>query len=196
MYLKPKNNSKKSKALLYRRFISLESSKNLKTLYQTVDSKYWTFDYNELNFTEFTDEIPVGTSIVTITTTMVLTYLTYYMYYTTEWVVTASFDTTGYSLLSATYNNVGSYQTNKYYYSGEFNFMIKGDVTETTGQRIKGLIAPMRNFTIRTFNDDIKLKTDDLIVVEKKLYSIENVGFSIKKPSGYKIYYADLNNIL
>lgn len=196
MYLKPKNNSNVSKATLYKRFIALEKSKNLNILYKTIDNKYWTFDYDEKSFTEFTLAVPSGTTVVTITSTTLLTYLTYYMYYTTLWVVTDSLVTTGYTLLSATYNNIGQYQMNKYYYSGVFDYMIKGDVSGTTGQTMKGLIAPMTSFTIRTFNDNVKLSTDDLIVIDKRLYSIEDVGTSIKKPSNYKIHYATLNNIL
>jgi hypothetical protein len=196
MYLKPKNNSNSTKALLYRRFISLESSKNLKNLYQTIDDKYWTFDYNLIDFVEFTDTVPTATNIVTITATTVLTYLTNYMYYTTEWVITDDFETTGYSLLSATYNNIGQYQMNKYYFSGSFDYMIKGDISGSTGQVMKGLITPISNFTIRMFNDDIILKTDDLVVINGKLYSIEDTSTSIKKPSQYTIFYATLNNIL
>jgi len=196
MYLKPKNNTRQPKALLYRRFISLESSRNLKYLYQTDDSKYWTFDYDELGFVEFTETVPAGTTVVEIISTTVLTYLDYYMYYTTEWVVTESLDTTGYSLLSVAYNNVGKYQTNKYYYMGNFGYMIKGDVVNVIGQRIKGLIVPMENFTIRTFSDSVKIKPDDLVVIGKKLYSIGDIGTSIKKPANYKIYYATLNSIL
>ena len=195
MYLKPKNNNEHN-GLLYKRFLSLESSKGLSILYKTTDNKYWTFDYNVLDFVQFTDILPSGTQIVNITATMVLTYLANYMYYTTEWVITQTFDTTGYTLLSAKYGNIGKYQMNKYYYSGNFSYMIKGDTTGTTGQRIKGLIAPMTNFTIRTFDDNLIISADDLIVIGDRLYSVEDTGTTIKKPSNYKIYYATLNSIL
>ena len=94
MYLKPKNNNEHN-GLLYKRFLSLESSKGLSILYKTTDNKYWTFDYNVLDFVQFTDILPSGTQIVNITATMVLTYLANYMYYTTEWVITQTFHPRG-----------------------------------------------------------------------------------------------------
>ena len=196
MYLKPTNNSHGTSGMLYKRFISLESSRSLNNIYNTSDNKYWTFDYDTISFKQFTGTIPAATTIVTITSTMVLTYLTHYMYYTTEWVIVETLDTTGLSLLSAKYNNVGTYQTNKYYFAGSFDYMIKGDITGTTGQRIKGLITPMSSFTIRWFNDNIIIRTDDLVVIDNRLYSVEDSNSTIKKPSNYKIYYATLNNIL
>jgi hypothetical protein len=50
---------------------------------------------------------------------------------------------------------------------------------------------------IKHYNDDIKLSVDDLVVVEGRLYSVENPETVYKQqPKKYSIYFATLNSVL
>lgn len=200
MKLKPKSTTKNPKALLYKRFIGLEKSLNLQTVYKTIsDGKYWTFDNISMSFLEIsTDKIPSSSKIVDIKDfSTVLKYQNTVMRYTgLKWenleIVAGEI-----TLLSATFNNIGKYQTNNYYYAGSFDFTIKGSIEGTTAQYIKGNIIPFSSLNIKHFDDDIKLSTDDLVVVEGRLYSVENPETSYKQqPKPFKIHFATLNSIL
>jgi hypothetical protein len=95
------------------------------------------------------------------------------------------------------FNNVSKYQINKYYYVGSFDFVIKGSIEGTTTQYIKGNIIPLTAMNIKHYNDDIKLSVDDLVVVEGRLYSVENPETVYKQqPKKYSIYFATLNSVL
>ena len=86
---------------------------------------------------------------------------------------------------------------NKYYYVGSFDFMIKGSVEGTTAQFIKGNILPLSSMNIKYFTDDITINHDDLVVVDKRLFSVEDTEMDIKyNPKPYKVYFATLNSIL
>ena len=93
--------------------------------------------------------------------------------------------------------NVGKYQTNKYYFAGSFDFMVKGSMEGTTTQYIKGNIAPLTSFNIVHYNDYVQLSPDDLVVIDGHLYSVENPDRTLKhQPKDYFIYHATLNSIL
>ena len=84
MKMKPKSTVHNPKALVYRRFIGLEKSVNLGTVYfTTVDSKYWTFDVETLTFQPFDSSLIItSTNIVDIATnTTILTYLDKFFYF-------------------------------------------------------------------------------------------------------------------
>lgn len=75
--------------------------------------------------------------------------------------------------------------------------MIKGSIEGTNAQFIPGNIIPLSSFNIKYFNDDIQLNQDDLVVIDKHLYSVENPETDIKyNPKPYKIHFATLNSIL
>lgn len=198
--MKFKSTTLGTRALLYKRFIGMEKSLNLTTVYNTTsDGLFWTFDYETLKFSKLTiGTIPTATKIVQIEDfKSVLQYQsTYFRYNGLEWqtITELGEDIT---LLSATFNNVGRYQTNKYYYCGSFDFMVKGSVEGTNTQYIKGNIIPLSSLNIKHFNDDIQLTQDDLVVACGHLYSVENPETDIKhQPKDYKIYFATLNSIL
>lgn len=200
MKMKFKSTTCSPKGLLYKRFIGLEKSINLATVYKTVtDNLFWTFDNETLTFSLVAQSnIPEVSKIVQIENEVsILQYQSYYFKYTgSEWqqIDTLESDIT---LLSATFNNIARYQTNKYYYYGSFDFMIKGSVEGTNTQYIKGNIMPLTSMNIKHFNDDIQLTQDDLVVVEGRLYSVENPEMDIKhQPKKYCIYFATLNSIL
>lgn len=329
MKLKPKSTTKNPKALVYRRFIGLEKSENLQTIYNTADGKFWTFDVIEKKFTEISlDKYPQGTKIVNVALfSTVLSYQSFYFKYDgTNWLQSsnagisfensfsipvdtlpygeAEYTKTNYNpilkrrlspdgqnvdgqkfyittpgditytltiyaknlytgeeyvlfdythsvgnvqidnitawlyvrvdsiiskiyfkaknntnisrririycaiedgaiftddieLLSGTFNNIAKYQTNKYYYVGNFDFTIKGSIEGATAQYVKGNIIPLTSLNIKYFDDEINLRTDDLVVVDGHLYSVENPETTIKQqPKPFKIHFATLNSIL
>ena len=211
MRLKPRSTVRNQRALLYKRFTSIEISKNISTLYRTGDGKYWTFDVEQLNFVQYTGEIPENYTKIDVfgyppflANTTVFKYEKYYFYYssplfgTAEWVRSEDITSLGdITLLSAKFNNVAKYQVNKYYFVGSFDYVIKGSIEGTTAQYIKGNIIPLSSLNIKHYNDDIRLSPDDLVVVDGHLYSVESPETVIKQqPKPFKIYFATLNNIL
>ena len=198
MRLKPKSTVHNPRALVYRRFIGLEKSINLATAYFTLsDSKYWTFDNETLEFSQIDASLIPAESVVTKITDN-YTFLNYqghwFTYTGTQWIETNYFSEI---LLSATFNNIAKYQTNKYIYVGSFDYMIKGSVDGATTQYIKGNIIPLTSLNIKYFDDSINLSVDDLVVIDKKLYAVENPE-TVKKmqPKAFNIYFATLNSIL
>lgn len=111
--------------------------------------------------------------------------------------VTVKFMATGLDLLSALFNDVARYQTNKYYRVGTFDYMIRGSIEGSENQIIKGAIAPLNSMEIKHFNDYIKLDHDDLVVIDGHLYYVEDTTRDEKRmPKKYNVYFARLNNIL
>lgn len=103
----------------------------------------------------------------------------------------------GLTTLNASFDNIARYQTNKYYYVGSFDYMIKGSKDGTNVQYIKGNIIPLTSFNIKYFTDNLKIEQDDLVVIDNRLYSVENPETTLKmQPRPYAIHYATLNSIL
>lgn len=200
MKLKPKSTTRNPKALHYKRFIGLEKSVSTKTVYKTVsDNLFWTFDSTTLTFTKLdTDLVPLSATTLVENATTILQYLgTYFRYTGTQWQTITNLPSSGITLLSATFNNIAKYQMNKYYYVGSFDYMIKGSIEGTTAQYIKGNIIPLSAINIKYFDDDTNLAPDDLVVIDKRLFSVENPETVIKQqPKPYNIYFATLNSIL
>lgn len=198
MKLKPKSTVHNPLALVFRRFTVINESFTVENIYMTVaDNKYWVFDNQKLSFIEVDNAvISTSTKVTNVFNYNVLQYQKlYFKYNGTSWVSIE--DISGLTLLSALYNNVGKYQTNKYYFSGSFDYMIKGSIEGTTSQYIKGNILPLTSLNIKYFDDDISLTVDDLVVIEGKLYSVEDPETTIKQqPKPFKIYFATLNSIL
>lgn len=201
MRLKPKSTTKNPKALLYKRFISLEKSINLQTIYNTVsDGNFWTFDNLTLTFSQIQSSlIPQVSQVVQIQDfSSVLQYQgTYFRYTGLAWETITDISSSNITLLSSSFNNIAKYQTNKYYFAGSFDYMLKGSIEGATSQYIKGNIIPLQSLNIKYFDDNINLSTDDLVVIEKHLYSVENQETDNKyQPKRYSIYFATLNSIL
>lgn len=198
MKLKPKSTVHNPLALVFRRFTVINESFTVENIYMTVaDNKYWIFDNQKLSFIEVDNAvISASTKVTNVFNYNVLQYQKlYFKYNGASWVSIE--DISGLTLLSALYNNVGKYQTNKYYFSGSFDYMIKGSIEGTTSQYIKGNILPLTSLNIKYFDDDISLSVDDLVVIDGKLYSVEDPETTIKQqPKPFKIYFATLNSIL
>ena len=198
MKLKPKSTVHNPLALVFRRFTVINESFTVENIYMTVaDNKYWVFDNQKLSFIEADNAvISASTKVTNVFNYNVLQYQKlYFKYNGASW--ESIEDISGLTLLSALYNNVGKYQTNKYYFSGSFDYMIKGSIEGTTSQYIKGNILPLTSLNIKYFDDDISLSVDDLVVIDGKLYSVEDPETTIKQqPKPFKIYFATLNSIL
>ena len=198
MKLKPKSTVHNPLALVFRRFTVINESFTVENIYMTVaDNKYWVFDNQKLSFIEVDNTvISTSTKVTNVFNYNVLQYQKlYFKYNGASWERIE--DISGLTLLSALYNNVGKYQTNKYYFSGSFDYMIKGSIEGTTSQYIKGNILPLTSLNIKYFDDDISLSVDDLVVIDGKLYSVEDPETTIKQqPKPFKIYFATLNSIL
>ena len=198
MKLKPKSTVHNPLALVFRRFTVINESFTVENIYMTVaDNKYWIFDNQKLSFIEADNAvISASTKVTNVFNYNVLQYQKlYFKYNGASW--ESIEDISGLTLLSALYNNVGKYQTNKYYFSGSFDYMIKGSIEGTTSQYIKGNILPLTSLNIKYFDDDISLSVDDLVVIDGKLYSVEDPETTIKQqPKPFKIYFATLNSIL
>ena len=200
MKLKPKSTVRNPKALQYKRFIGLEKSINLQTVYNTKsDGLFWSFDNLTLSFSKIdSSQIPGTSKVVQIQDfSSVLQYQDKYFRY--NGFVWQNIDTLGQNitLLSATFNNIAKYQTNKYYFVGSFDYVIKGSIEGTTAQYIKGNIIPLTSLNIKHYNDDIALSTDDLVVIDGRLYSVENPETTFKQqPKPFKVHFATLNSIL
>lgn len=198
MKLKPRSTVHNPYAILYKRFTAIDSSFVVANIYNTaVDGKYWVFDNATLSFTEITNPAITANTVVNVVTSVtVLQYQnTYFKYADGAWGTIT--DTTGFTLLSASYNNIGKYQTNRYYFAGTFDYIIKGSIEGTTSQYIKGNIIPLTSLNIKYFDDDINLSVDDLVVISGRLYAVENPEKTIKQqPKPFNIYFATLNSIL
>ena len=198
MKLKPKSTVHNPLALVFRRVTVINESFTVENIYMTVaDNKYWIFDNQKLSFIEVGNAIiSASTKVTNVFNYNVLQYQKlYFKYNGASW--ESIEDISGLTLLSALYNNVGKYQTNKYYFSGSFDYMIKGSIEGTTSQYIKGNILPLTSLNIKYFDDDISLSVDDLVVIDGKLYSVEDPETTIKQqPKPFKIYFATLNSIL
>lgn len=192
---KPKSTVHNPKALVYKRYTNIEKSMSLRIAYKTVDGLYWIFDNQQEQFTQI-PQPPDTTTIINVVKETVLTYLSKtYSYENGVWkegVINNG------NLLSVKFANIGTkYQTNKYYYKGTFDYMIKGSIDGETSQYIKGNIIPLTSINIKYFNDDINLTVDDLVVIDGRLYSVENPQTTKKmQPKAFNIYFATLNSIL
>lgn len=201
MRLKPRNTLKGNIALLYKRFINIEKSFSTETLYNTTeDGLFWLFDSTELKFIKADPEVvDAKTNIVSVTSSKVFQYGNKYFKYdmSSGWIEINEVDSQIQTLERAGFNNIAKYQTNKYYYVGSFDYMIKGSIEGTETQYIKGNIIPLKAMNIKYYNDDINLSVGDLVVCEGRLFSVENPETDYKyQPKPYAIHYATLNSIL
>lgn len=199
MFLKPKSTVLNPPALLYRRFTNIQQSNNLTSVYKTIDdSLFWLFDSQNLSFTQIaSDLLPNTSTIIDVTSTTILQFqTTFFQYVNSQW-VSMEEPPENVTLLSATFNNIAKYQTNRYYFVGSFDYMIKGTIEGTTTQYIKGNIIPLTSMNIKYFDDSLHISVDDLVVIDKHLYSIENPEKMQKRlPKPFNIYFATLNSIL
>lgn len=100
--------------------------------------------------------------------------------------------------LNALFSTIATkYQLNKYYYIGCFSFMYKGDIESTITQPIKGNILPLTSLNIKYYDDSIDLKDGDFVVIDNRLYSVENPTTTYKlQPKRYAIHFATLNSVV
>lgn len=216
MRLKPKTTVGKTRALLYKRFIGIEQA--FHQLDQTIVyyvqyrtdkggivTRSWCFDRISQQFIDVPSGVEPDQQI-RLTVGAVYTSGQYYFVLHSRsvgqgvsytWERSETLPDTVQTLRGIGFANVGRYQTNKYYFAGSFDFMVKGSMEGTTTQYIKGNIAPLTSFNIVHYNDYVQLSPDDLVVIDGHLYSVENPDRTLKhQPKDYFIYHATLNSIL
>lgn len=198
MRLKPRSTVKNPKALVYKRFTAIETSESLDHVYQTVsDGIYWLFDKVQFKKVEMSGVTNFKITYVVDFTTVLVYQGVYFRYNGFEWETISKPEDEGISLLSAKFNNIAKYQTNKYYFTCSFDYMVKGSISGTTTQFVKGNIIPLSSLNIKYFDDGVDLAPDDLVVIDGHLYSVENPETSIKQlPRPFRVYFATLNSIL
>jgi hypothetical protein len=185
-----------------------------------TEGLYWRFNFETENMELVSaSEVPQGVTPIEITTQIfpgnirasypVVQYEdTYYIYPTTlpvfgtpEWTVTTTPPSAVIPkqelVLSQYFKSIAKYQTNNYYFVGSFDYIIKGQQEGGTTQFIKGNITPLTSMSIKYYSDTANLQPDDLVVIGKHLYSVENPETVYKQqPRPYAIHYVTLNSIL
>lgn len=201
MFLKPKMTYLHSRATLYRRFTSIQKANSLNAVYQTTaDSLLWLFNADTKAFEPYNGTAP--TTVIEVNGTTWLSYgSTFYHYVAVQgsankWETATAADE-GITLLSAKYADIAGLSMNKYYRVKTFDYILKGSVDGTTTQPIKGNITPLTTFTIKHYDDTLNMEQDDLVVIDKHLYSVENPSVDhVHLPRDYCVYSVTLNSIL
>ena len=110
MRLKPRNTLKGNIALLYKKFISIEKSFGIDTLYNTTeDGLFWLFDSTELKFIKADPEVvDEKTNIISVTSSKVFQYGDKYFKYdiSSGWVEIGEVDSQIQTLERAGFNNI------------------------------------------------------------------------------------------
>ena len=93
---------------------------------------------------------------------------------------------------------VSKYELNKYYRYFYFDYIKTTDETTTQVQYIKGLQVEETIFDIKYYNDELGLlHTNDLVVIDGRLYQVEEPTKTRKKmPKPYYVYTCTLKSIL
>lgn len=196
MILKPKATTFNPKAKLFRRYNDITVANAV--YYSTSDLRFWYFDANDFAFKEITDNdeiitITANDDIISVENGVNYGYYSQvFQYNGTSWVKQ--------TVNLPTFINsgvIGKYQTNKYYYICDFDYVVKGAIEDGKVQNIKGNILPIVSLNIKFFNDNIQLQPDDLVVIDNRLFSVENPVTDHKHmPRDYKVHFATLNSIL
>lgn len=78
-------------------------------------------------------------------------------------------------------------ELNKYFYHSTFNYMPIDDVNDNTTQYVKGAIMREETRSIRWEIDNVPLEPNDIVVIDKKAYLVEDVlvnqrvGMNVRK---------------
>lgn len=202
MRLKPRTTTLNTRALLYKRFIGLEKSMSITNVYKTSyngNIRFWVFDADKKTMLELDKLSENAQNVIEIQSfsTILRYYGKYFVFKDTDWHETTDLSSENITLLNLTFGNIGKYQTNNYYYVGSFVYTHSGSITETTTQYLKGNIIPLSSMNIKTYNDFLDFKKDDLCVIDRHLFSIEEVEHEHKQmPKDFYIHYLTLNSIL
>lgn len=221
MFFKPKSTVKNPRALLYKRFTHIEEQQSQNwayiTLFGTENQKFWAFAPNNDNPSSASQFVQVErnfekSTVVGENTIMRYVYkgnsydFKYVVNRNSSGIITSEYwenievvdspDSLIYIFDRYKLKTMSKYQINDYYFYAYFDYMIKGSISGTTTQYLKGNIMPLQSLNIKYF-DDIKLREDDLVVIDGRLYSVESPETVLKmQPKPFPIYFATLNSIL
>ena len=200
MKLKPRSTVLHPRAAVYKRYTQIEKVISKRVIYKTLQDDYlWYFDNSIENFVRLQDaDATTFDTVVNVANDGGISryqYLNKVFYYTHSSGWQYSETLANFSGIKST--NIGKYQVNSYCYNGSFDYVIKGSITSSTAQYIKGNIVPYKSLNIKYFNDNVNLQVDDLVVIQNNLYAVESVEEDHKhQPKDFKIYFATLNSIL
>lgn len=92
---------------------------------------------------------------------------------------------------------IGVYDTNNYVRYMEFDYMITSKIDISEVQYLKGLMSEEITFDIQYTSDKLGvLHNDDLVIIENRLYQVENPQKLIRRlPRPYYTYVATLKSI-
>lgn len=92
---------------------------------------------------------------------------------------------------------IGTFDTNNYVKFKEFDYIITSKIDIAEVQYMKGLMSEEITFDIQYTNDDLGvLHNDDLVIIENRLYQVENPQKLIRRlPRLYYTYVATLKSI-
>lgn len=92
---------------------------------------------------------------------------------------------------------IGTFDTNNYVKFKEFDYIITSKIDIAEVQYMKGLMSEEITFDIQYTNDDLGvLHNDDLVIIENRLYQVENPQKLIRRlPRPYYTYVATLKSI-
>lgn len=203
MKLKPKIQMQEPRALLYKKYIALKRSSNYEVVYKTTDTKYWQFNGDNKTFEELTgvQESAFGEVVAVSNTTSVMfkelsaVYNFEYNLITHKWY--SSTPIAGFPVLSLRFSNVAQYDFNKYYLHKSFVYVKQGGVEQQKLQFIRGNKVVSTTMEIKHSNDNLNATTDDLVVINHRLYSIESMAIDhVHQPRDYAIYTMVLQEIV
>ena len=211
MFIKPKKTNLNPQALVYRRLIHLEKSRNTLIVFKCLNHngayRYFVFDLTKEGFDEIDiNRLTIAPQKIIVVTTSTQVFQNADKYYTWVGIANEGNGTWNKSdtmpqnvttLQQTGFSNTAEYQTNEYIFVGRFDYTIKGEVIGAQTQQLKGNIMPLTSMNIQYYNDYINLNVDDLVVAKNQLFSVENPNYDTKhSPKDFKIYNCTLNSVL
>lgn len=196
MFYKPKHTYLDQPALHYKKVIDIALYTNTKTYYyygSLVNRLYYTFDIEAETFKEV--DACSGEGIEIIPVLYVYRFGNKYFGYNLdhEWfVLDYSVDNFIEIYADKQYRN----QKNAYVKDRFFDYVRISDVNESEEQIIKGLITPTKSFDIKYYDDDIKLRDDDIVQIGNELYFVSETSYKeIRLPKAHKTYFCTLTRL-
>ena len=200
MFLKPKHTYLDKPALHYKKVIDI--AKYLNTTYYYYYEKYvegvltgfyYIFDRETQMFIKV--DSCSGSRIDIIPTIMVYGYDNKYFGYDpdNEWIV---LDYTPNNFIEIYSDKEYRNQKNIYVKDRFFDYTIISDVNENEEQIIKGLITPTKSFDIKYYDDDLKLRDDDIVQIDNELFFVSETSYKqLRLPKAHKTYFCTLTKL-
>ena len=198
MILKPKATSLGQRGLLFKRYTDVKLANGISAIDapQTASNEpRFVFDTNIVDFIDVTDKTAPSSGDIKKQRVMYNGFFFRYDDAEGRWMRTSVADDPQ-NFLPVQYGTIGKYQTNAYCLERSFQFTIKGSIAGGTTQFVKGNIVELTNITIKYYDDSVNMSPDDLVVINGRLFSVEDPLMDRKmNPRPFNIYTATLNSI-